>query len=57
MSGDSRSGIRIASTGVIKAGIALGLMAVFFICFFLAPGPTVAVALVVVLAIELFRRR
>ncbi len=57
MSGDSRNGIRIASAGLIKATIALGLMVVFFICFFLAPGPTVAVALAVVLAIELFRRR
>jgi len=49
--------LRTASTSIIKAGVALGLMVVFFICFFLAPGFTAAAALLIVIAIELFRRR
>jgi hypothetical protein len=60
MAGDEDNPIRTAltaSTSVIKAGIALGLMAIFFICFFLAPGLTAAGALLIVIVIELLRRR
>jgi len=51
------STLRTASTSIIKAGVALGLMVVFFIAFFLAPGIAAAGALLIVIAIELLRRR
>ena len=50
------SSLRTASAGIIKAGIALGLMAAFFICFFLAPGLTAAAALLLVLLYEMVKR-
>ena len=51
------STVRTATTSILKAGIALGLMVVFFICFFLTPGVTAAAALLIVVGIELLRRR
>jgi hypothetical protein len=54
---DEHGTLRTASTSIIKASLALGLMAVFFICFFLAPGLTAGAALLIVIAIELLRRR
>jgi hypothetical protein len=49
--------LRTASTSVVKAGVALALMAAFFILFFLMPGVTAAGALLLVVGFELFRRR
>ena len=49
--------VRTASTGIIKAAVALCLMAAFFIAFFLAPGVAAAAALLIVVGIELLRRR
>ena len=54
---DNRGSVRIATTGVVKAGIALGLMVVFFIGFFMAPGVTVAGALLLVVLFEILRRQ
>lgn len=48
---------RAASTGIIKAALALGLMGLFFAGFFLAPGLTAATALLLVPLFELIRRR
>ena len=58
MSAETQSGtVRTASTSVVKAGLALALMAAFFILFFLMPGVTAAGALLLVILFELFRRR
>jgi hypothetical protein len=49
--------VRTASLGVVKAATALLLMAVFFTLFLIAPGPTAAGALLVIVLFELARRR
>lgn len=49
--------LRTASASVIKAAVALALMAVFFVFFFLAPAVTTLTGLVLVLLFEFLRRR
>jgi hypothetical protein len=49
--------LRTASLGVLKATVALVLMALFFTLFLIAPGPTAGGALIGIVLFELFRRR
>lgn len=48
---------RTASVGILKATLALVLMALFFTLFLIAPGPTAGGALIAVALVELFRHR
>lgn len=50
-----RNWIAIAASSVVKAALALALMAVFFVSFFLAPAATLAAAALAVLLFELVR--
>lgn len=54
---DIPSPIWTASVGVVKAAVALILMAIFFALFLIAPGPTAGGALIGIVLFELLRRR
>lgn len=49
--------LRTATASAAKAAVALVLMAVFFVCFFLAPAVTTLTGLALVLIFEFLRRR
>ena len=57
MSTGERGTVRSVSSGVIKAALALILMAVFFVAFFLTPAIAAGGALLLIFAFEAVRRR